>query len=159
MIAALSYGVAKTAAEQSTNQGASNPTEDDSDYSDGNTGGSFASRSDVLETAAQIAASFAEYSAYIDSQNKKNAFVDTGETYEKLLNVVTYSLRSLEETAFNLPVTRIITLDRDRQLFELLTELYGKDGFNRQDQFINDNKLTADEIVLIPMGREVRYYA
>ena len=138
MVAALSYGVAKTAAEPN---------------------GGFKSRADVLETAAQIAATFAEYSAYIDSQNKKNAFVDTGETYEKLLNVVTYSLRSLEETAFNLPVTRIITLDRDRQLFELLTEFYGKDGFNRQDQFINDNKLTADEIVLIPMGREVRYYA
>ncbi|MDY5811528.1 MAG: DNA circularization N-terminal domain-containing protein [Treponema sp.] len=165
MVAALSYGCAKTAAEQSVNQGANNfessgdSAEDDSDFSEGSANGGFTSRSDVLETAAQIAASFAEYSAYIDSQNKKNAFVDTGETYEKLLNVVTYSLRSLEETAFCLPVTRIIKLDRDRQLFELLTELYGKDGFNRQNQFINDNKLTADEIVLIPMGREVRYYA
>lgn len=165
MVAALSYGCAKTATEQSVNQGANNfessmdSAEDDSDFSEGSSNGGFASRSDVLETAAQIAASFAEYSAYIDSQNKKNAFVDTGETYEKLLNVVTYSLRSLEETAFNLPVIRIIKLDRDRQLFELLTELYGKDGFNRQDQFINDNKLTADEIVLIPMGREVCYYA
>lgn len=158
MIAALSYGVATTAAEQNSSQPeeASSSTEGNSD-SDINCG--FASRADVLETAAQIAATFAEYSAYIDSQNKKNAFVDTGETYEKLLNVVTYSLRTLEETSFNLPVTRIITLDRDRQLFELLAELYGKDGFNRQDQFINDNKLTADEIVLIPMGREVRYYA
>ena len=167
MVAALSYGVAKTAAEQSINQSASasssenaaSSRDDDFDFSDSNSNGGFKSRADVLETAAQIAATFAEYSAYIDSQNKKNAFVDTGETYEKLLNVVTYSLRSLEETAFNLPVTRIITLDRDRQLFELLTEFYGKDGFNRQDQFINDNKLTADEIVLIPMGREVRYYA
>ena len=167
MVAALSYGVAKTAAEQSVNQSASasssentaSSSDDDFDFSDNDSNGGFKSRADVLETAAQIAATFAEYSAYIDSQNKKNAFVDTGETYEKLLNVVTYSLRSLEETAFNLPVTRIITLDRDRQLFELLTELYGKDGFNRQDQFINDNKLTADEIVLIPMGREVRYYA
>ena len=90
--------------------------EDDFDFSDNDSNGGFKSRADVLETAAQIAATFAEYSAYIDSQNKKNAFVDTGETYEKLLNVVTYSLRSLEETAFNLPVTRIITLDRDRQL-------------------------------------------
>ncbi len=167
MIAALSYGVAKTAAEQSVNQSAStsssentaSSSDDDFDFSDNDSNGGFKSRADVLETAAQIAATFAEYSAYIDSQNKKNAFVDTGETYEKLLNVVTYSLRSLEETSFNLPVTRIITLDRDRQLFELLAELYGKDGFNRQDQFINDNKLTADEIVLIPMGREVRYYA
>lgn len=165
MVAALSYGVAKTAAEQSVNQGTNSSessrdfTEDDFDFSEGSSSGGFASRADVLETAAQIAAMFNEYSAYIDSQNKKNAFIDTGETYEKLLNVVTYSLQLLEETAFNLPVTRIIKLDRDRQLFELLTELYGKDGFNRQDQFINDNKLTADEIVLIPMGREVRYYA
>ena len=167
MVAALSYGVAKTASEQSVNQSASasssentaSSSDDDFDFSDNDSNGGFKSRADVLETAAQIAATFAEYSAYIDSQNKKNAFVDTGETYEKLLNVVTYSIQSLEETAFNLPVTRIITLDRDRQLFELLTELYGKDGFNRQDQFINDNKLTADEIVLIPMGREVRYYA
>lgn len=165
MVAALSYGVAKTAAEQSVNQGTNSfessgdSEEDDFDFSEGSSSGGFASRADVLETAAQIAAMFNEYSAYIDSQNKKNAFIDTGETYEKLLNVVIYSLQLLEETAFNLPVTRIIKLDRDRQLFELLTELYGKDGFNRQDQFINDNKLTADEIVLIPMGREVRYYA
>lgn len=160
MVAALSYGVAKTAAEQSVNTGSSSDSGSPENYdSEDEAAGGLKSRADVLETAAQITATFAEYSAYIDSQNKKNAFVDTGETYEKLLNVVTYSLRSLEETAFNLPVTRIITLDRDRQLFELLTELYGKDGFNRQDQFINDNKLTADEIVLIPMGREVRYYA
>ena len=165
MVAALSYGVAKTAAEQSVNQGTNSSessgdsADDDFDFSEGSSSGGFASRADVLEIAAQIAAMFNEYSAYIDSQNKKNAFIDTGETYEKLLNVVTYSLQSLEETAFNLPVTRIIKLNRDRQLFELLTELYGKDGFNRQDQFINDNKLTADEIVLIPMGREVRYYA
>ncbi|MGP1603261.1 MAG: DNA circularization N-terminal domain-containing protein [Treponema sp.] len=164
MVAALSYGCAKTAAEQSVNQGASASNSGDSNDleshdSEGECTGGFVSRADILETAAQITQIFAEYSAYIDSQNKKNAFIDTGETYEKLLNVVTYSLRSLEETAFNLPITRIITLDRDRQLFELLTELYGKDGFNRQDEFINDNKLTADEIVLIPMGREVRYYA
>ena len=167
MVAALSYGIAATAAEQSSGQGAgassfessADSAEDDFDFSDSGSSGSFKSRADVLEIAAQITAVFNEYAAYIDSQNKKNAFVDTGETYEKLLKVVTYSLQSLEETAFNLPVTRIITLDRDRQLFELLTELYGKDGFNRQDQFINDHKLTADEIVLIPMGREVRYYA
>lgn len=160
MVAALSYGVAKTAAEQSVNTGSSSDSGSPENYdSEDEAAGGLKSRADVLETAAQITATFAEYSAYIDSQNKKNAFVDTGETYEKLLNVVTYSLRSLEETAFNLPTVRIITLDRDRQLFELLTELYGKDGFNRQDQFINDNKLTADEIVLIPMGREVRYYA
>lgn len=150
MVASLSFGLAKTAGEQKSNSA--------NDGSKENTGG-FTSRADVIEAALQIITAFNEFSTYTDEQNKKNVFIDTGETYEKLLNVVTFSLRALENAAFDLPVTRIIKLDRDRQLFELLTEFYGKDGFNKQDQFINDNKLTADEIVLIPMGREVRYYA
>lgn len=159
MVAALSFGVAKTAQEKSGNSNnGNNANSDYGDTGDAASAGGFTSRADVLETAAQIAEIFDNYSAYVDSQAKKNAYIDTGDTYEKLLNVVVYSLKTLEEAAFNLPVTRIIVLDRDRQLFELLAELYGKDGFNRQDQFINDNKLTADEIVLLPMGREVRYY-
>ena len=151
-LASLSYGVAATAQEAGSGTAAG------TDETGGANAGCFSSRAEVLEVAEQITGLFSEYSAYVDSQNKKNAFIDTGDCYEKVLNVVTLSLKALEETAFNLPVMRIIILDRDRQLFELLAELYGADGFNRQDQFINDNKLTADEIVLIPMGREVRYY-
>lgn len=147
MVASLSYGLAVTA--QNANSAISE---------NGNYTGGFTSRSDILETLAQVTELFNKYSDYVDSQNKKNAFIDTGDNYEKVLNVVIISAKALEEAAFNLPVMRIIRLDRDRQLFELLTELYGTDGFDRQDQFINDNKLTADEIVLIPMGREIRYY-
>lgn len=147
MVASLSYGLAVTA--QNANSAISE---------NGNYTGGFTSRSDILETLAQVTELFNKYSDYVDSQNKKNAFIDTGDNYEKVLNVVIISAKVLEEAAFNLPVMRIIRLDRDRQLFELLAELYGTDGFDRQDQFINDNKLTADEIVLIPMGREVRYY-
>ena len=55
---------------------------DDFDFSDNDSNGGFKSRADVLETAAQIAATFAEYSAYIDSQNKKNAFALTDRTDE-----------------------------------------------------------------------------
>ncbi len=163
MIASLSFGVAAATQEAGGN---SNSNNTETTFSIGGTisgsgnsnTGSFSSRAEVLEAAEQITELFSIYSKYVDTQNAKNAFIDTGDMYEKLLNVVTISLKALEETVFDLPVMRIIVLDRDRQLFELLAELYGADGFNRQDQFINDNKLTADEIVLIPMGREVRYY-
>ena len=64
----------------------------------------------------------------------------------------------LIENSFSLPSVKIIKLDRDRQVVELLCQLYGEDGFNRMDEFINDNALTADEIVCLPMGREVKYY-
>ncbi len=143
MVASLCSGLAKSAIARSSG------TDSESE---------FKSRSDVLDASSLITQVFNEYSVYVDSQNEKNIFIDTGFYYEKLLNVVIYSLKLLEETAFDLPVTKIIELNKDRQLFELLTEFYGKDGFARQDEFINDNKLTADEIVLLPMGREVRYY-
>ena len=68
------------------------------------------------------------------------------------------SEKLLIENSFSLPSVKIIKLDRDRQVVELLCQLYGEDGFNRMDEFINDNALTADEIVCLPMGREVKYY-
>ena len=143
MIAALTSGVALTA--------------DNQKGTDGGTG-AFTSRSDVLSAVTTLESMFDDYKNYCDKQISKNVFIDNSDSYEKLLNVVSYSLQALVETSFTLPTTRIITLGRDRQIIELLCELYGADGFTHMDEFINDNKLTADEIVCIPMGREIRYY-
>ena len=147
LVDSLSLGVAKTAAAATTTNVSSISQ------------GGFASRSAVLEAADMIAEQFEKYKVYMDSQVSKNAFVDTGEGYEALLDMVICAIQVLQSVAFELPVTRIVRLGRDRQVMELLTEFYGAEGFDRLDQFITDNKLTADEIVLIPMGREVRYYA
>lgn len=64
----------------------------------------------------------------------------------------------MQAAAFNLPMARTIRLDRERQVLELLAQFYGADGFSRLDQFITDNGLHGDEIVVLPMGREVTYY-
>lgn len=147
LVDALALGVAKTAAAATTTN-ASNLVGQ----------GGFVSRAAVLEAADQIAEEFEVYKEYMDSQVSKNAFVDTGEGYENLLDTVVCAIQVMQTVAFELPVTRIVRLGRDRQLLELLTEFYGKEGFDRMDEFITDNDLTADEIVIIPMGREVRYY-
>lgn len=122
-------------------------------------GGGFASRADALQAAEQIAALFENYKNYMDAQTAKNAFVDSGEGYAALLETVVTSIKIIQTYSFSLPTTRIKKLGRDRQTIELLCELYGAEGFSRLDEFIMDNKLNADEIVLLPMGREVRYYA
>lgn len=122
-------------------------------------GGGFASRADALQAAEQIAALFENYKNYMDAQTAKNAFVDSGEGYAALLETVVTSVKIIQTYSFSLPTTRIKKLGRDRQTIELLCELYGAEGFSRLDEFIMDNKLNADEIVLLPMGREVRYYA
>lgn len=166
MVAALSYGVAKSAKEGASASGGSSGSLSSfsSSGASGNVAGVQAnagkilSRGDVFAIADAVTAQFEVYKNYIDSQVAKNAFVDTGESYEAVLETVIKAVEMLHEVAFDLPMARTIKLGKDRQLYELLCELYGKQGFDRVDEFIMDNGLNADEIELIPMGREVRYY-
>lgn len=175
MVAALSYGVAKSAKEGASASGGSSGSlssfsSSGGSASGGSSGGSgseavgqsnagkILSRGDVFAIADAVAVQFEVYKDYIDAQVAKNAFVDTGESYEAVLETVIKSVQMLHEVAFDLPMARTIKLGKDRQLYELLCELYGKQGFDRVDEFIMDNGLNADEIELIPMGREVRYY-
>lgn len=169
MVASLSFGVAKSAKEgTSANDEENENSEIAVNYGSAGSSGSevvgqsnagkILSRGDVFAIADAVAVQFEIYKDYIDGQVAKNAFVDTGESYEAVLETVIKSVQMLHEVAFDLPMARTIKLGKDRQLYELLCELYGKQGFDRADEFIMDNGLNADEIELIPMGREVRYY-
>lgn len=166
MVASLSYGVAKSAKEGASASGGSSGSLSSFNSSGGfgneagvqANAGKILSRGDVFAIADAVAVQFEVYKDYIDGQVAKNAFVDTGESYEAVLETVIKAVEMLHEVAFDLPMARTIKLGKDRQLYELLCELYGKQGFDRVDEFIMDNGLNADEIELIPMGREVRYY-
>ncbi len=151
LVASCGFGVAQTAS--AAGSGATGASAEG-----GSTTGSFKSRAAVLNAAESVTELFETYKTYMDSQIAKDAFVDSGEGYSALLQTIASSVQVMQEAAFNLPMTRIVKLGRDRQVIELLAELYGAKGFYRIDEFINDNHLNADEIVLIPMGREVRYY-
>ena len=166
MVASLSFGVAKSAKEgvsasavESESSGISeNNGSSGSGAGSQSNAGKILSRGDVFAIADAVAVQFEVYKDYIDAQVAKDAFVDTGESYEAVVETVIKSVQMLHEVAFDLPMARTIKLGKDRQLYELLCELYGKQGFDRADEFIMDNGLNADEIELIPMGREVRYY-
>lgn len=153
MVAAMGFGVAKSAADA----GGATLGSSGGRFANVSAGG-FMSRASVLSAGDAILEQFEVYKDYMDSQTEKDAFVDTGEGYAALLETVISAVQLLQEAAFDLPMTRTVKLGRDRHVIELLCELYGEEGFDRLDQFITDNGLTADEIVLLPMGREVRYY-
>lgn len=152
LVCSMGFGVAKTASDSNKGGSVSGGTFESVSL------GGFLSRSSVLSAADAVIEKFEAYKEYVDSQIEKDAFVDTGEGYSALLETIVSAVQVLETVSFELPITRIVKLGRDRQLIELLCELYGEGGFDRLDQFIADNELTADEIVLLPMGREVRYY-
>ena len=71
-------------------------------------------------------------------------------------DVVSNSIQHIIDSSFSLPNRKSIILGEDRQIVELVYELYG--NLNRLDEFIVDNNLNYNEIEVIPMGREVAYY-
>lgn len=117
---------------------------------------SFRSRDEAEYSVQQILSIYDNVCKFIDANAAKNISVDDDRGFGAMRDVVTYSIESILEFSFTLQSRKIITLGRDRQLWELLAELYN--DFSKADEFIIDNKLTADEIQLIPMGRQVVYY-
>ncbi len=116
------------------------------------------SRADVLAASDGVSLLFEKYVEFLDEYCERQVAVDSGETYEAALYAASYARRAVLDSSFDLPSCRQITLDRERNMLELIVELYGADGFSRLDEFILDNALTADELSVIPKGREIVYY-
>lgn len=118
--------------------------------------GKFSSREDAVACAVAISDLYDQVVAFLDSKIDDDLIVETGESFDAMRDVVIESIQLIIDQSFNLNTRKKIRLGKDRQIMELLAELYG--NFDRLDEFIIDNKLTYDEIQLIPMGREVAYY-
>lgn len=65
----------------------------------------------------------------------------------------------LVSLAFGLKQERNIILQRPRTIIDLAWELYGTSSEKTLDQLIANNLLEGEEILLIPIGREIVYYA
>jgi len=61
------------------------------------------------------------------------------------------------EISFGLKTVRYLTLEGDRTPLDLVYELYG--DLNHLEEFESQNRLQGDDILLLPRGREVAYYA
>lgn len=115
------------------------------------------SRSDALNAVASIENLFLTIKKFDDEKVKSNKFVDKNtDAYFILYNLIYKSMLLILNSSFALPMQRSVVLDRDRQLIELSAELYGSVDY--VDNLIFENKLVADEIVLLPMGKEITYY-
>ena len=110
-----------------------------------------------MSAAGTIINLFEAVKEFDDTKVKTNSFVDTNSNMYFLLSDLVYkSVLLIINSSFALPMQRTIVLDRDRQLIELSAELYGSVDY--MDELIFENKLTADEIILLPMGKEITYY-
>jgi len=116
-----------------------------------------ASREEAVETAARIIELLETVTAFSDARIAQNIFIDANPvSYINLKKLVIQSAKLIMNASFALPMQRVFTLDRDRQVIELCAELYGTLDF--LDSFIISNNFSIDEIELLPMGTEVTHY-
>lgn len=82
--------------------------------------------------------------------------MDTGESRQMLLDVMTRTAAYLIAKSFTLAVERSIVTAVPCTAIDKCYELYG--SIDRLDEFMDTNELTGDEIMEIPAGRTVRYF-
>lgn len=118
----------------------------------------FTSKPEAINAAEAIIASFTAVSDWGDISRDALGVIDTGETYQTFINATAVSAGRLVEISFTLLQERIITLSSARTFVDLVAELYGELD-DRHDFFITSNNLVGTELLEIPEGREIKYYA
>ncbi len=83
--------------------------------------------------------------------------IDTGEARQVMLEAVTRTMSYLVTVSFTLGVEKTIVLSTPRTAVDLVSELYG--GIERLDEFIDTNDFTGSQILELPAGTLVRFYA
>lgn len=117
----------------------------------------FETKTDALLAADTVLAQFDQAVAWRDGEYATLAEIDTGGTYQGVLEAVALAAGFLVEISFTLKQERRVVLDRARTIIDLAAELYGEvDG--QLDFLINSNSLTGSEILELPRGREIVYY-
>lgn len=117
----------------------------------------FTTRPQAIDLAEKLLNIFDLIKPWYDAGLVNLNLVDTGESYESLLSLLSLSTAYLIGLSFELPAQRIKILGEERNCIELVSELYN--DLEKLDFFIITNDLTADEIEILPAGKEVVYYA
>jgi hypothetical protein len=115
-------------------------------------------REQAIEAINAVQAQFDTVNAWREANQEAIGVPDTGAAYQALQAMVAITTGTLLSQAFILPSQRTIILDRDRNLIELVAQLYGTVDNARIDQFINLNDLGGDEFGEIKAGRRIVYY-
>lgn len=112
----------------------------------------------AIEAAETLANYFDQWVDWREQQFENLQLIDTGEAHQALQQFIALCQSYLINVSFDLPRERTVTLDRPRNIIEFVAEVYGEVD-QRLDQFITQNELTGDELIELPEGKAVTYYA
>jgi hypothetical protein len=130
--------------------------------------GGLRSRKDVHETADDIANSHVvmtdemeEVQAVFEDEPIENQYISQSLTHFDTAQLTGSALAYLFVSSFDLNVERRLVLDRPRHTVKLAIDLYNGPGEQDSniDLFLESNDLHGDDIIRLPAGREVVFYA
>lgn len=116
----------------------------------------FKSRAETINAAVSILSIYDSIVEFEEKKIKNNYVVETSKGFNAMRDIVILSVAQIIQNSFSLPTKKVIILGRDRQIIELVYELYG--NLDKLDEFIIDNNINYNELEVISMGREVFCY-
>ena len=117
----------------------------------------FTTKTEALEAAETVLEQFDTLNEWRDDNFESLGEIDTGASYQQLLEAVALTAGFLVEISFTLKQERKLILDQAYTIIELVAKLYGSIDENL-DFFISSNNLSGSEILELPAGREIVYY-
>lgn len=118
----------------------------------------FTAKPQAIAAADEIARQTEAHTDWREERYGDIEDIDTGEGYQALQESVALAIGYLVEISFSLVPERSVVLDRPRNIVELCAELYGSID-DKLDFLISTNRLTGSEILELPRGRRVVFYA
>ncbi len=118
----------------------------------------YATRSEALTAADQLAAQFDAAVAWRESRYGGLGQVDTGAAYQALQEALALAFGYLISVSFSLAAERRIVLDRPRTIVDLAAELYGSVD-DKLDFLITSNNLSGAQILELSAGQSIVYYS
>lgn len=117
----------------------------------------FLNRPDAITALESMTDIYDNITEWMDENITALGIQDPGDIYYALNKLFGKISGYLVRLSFDLPKKIILTLQEDRNIIELVAELY--QDLDMIDFFIQTNNLTSDEIELLPLGKEVIYFA
>lgn len=132
---------------------------------------SYKTRTEAFEAAARLQAAYELYRDFLDnmqtqfesSQTLTGQYLQTGDLSVPLNDLIQQTAGQLVEISFGLKREYTFIVTKDTNMINIVSEYYPEsfafDEENNQtvtlDEFSDLNKLTNDELLLIPKGREI----
>lgn len=118
----------------------------------------FSAKPEALAAAEEVIAQSESLTTWSDERYGDLEQIDIGEGYQALQETIALAVGFLVEISFSLVPERAIVLDRPRSIIDVSAEIYGSVD-ERLDFLIDTNKLTGSDIIELPRGRRIVYYA